>query len=99
MPKRSKGGKRKLLRIAFVMGGVVKGNAVAAIAGVPKSSCVSCKGVGVSVITEAVDGVCGIASVRAAVVRAVGSDREEAASNPNRARVDKLSEAGEGKVD
>ena len=99
MPRRSKGGKRRLVRVVFAMGGVVKGNAVAAIAGIPRSSSVSCEGVVVSVIREATAGVCGMVSVGADAAKAVGYDREEATSGLNREWADKASEAGKGKPD
>jgi hypothetical protein len=92
------------VRVAFAMAGegsarLVKGSAVAAIADIPRSSRVSCEGVGVSVVRGAVAGMCGTASVRADDESAVGSDREEAVSSVNIARADKPSEAGEGKAD
>ena len=95
IPRRSNGGKRKLLRVAFATEGVgsvglAKGSAAAARADIPRSSRVSCEGVGVSVIREVAAGVSGRASV--------GSDREEAAPSVNRVRAaGKPSEAGEGK--
>jgi len=102
MPRRSKGGNRKLLRVAFAMGGVgsarlVEGNAIAA--DIPRSRSVSCEGVGVSAVRAAAAGVGGIASVRADVATSIGSEREEAVSRLNKVRADKASEAGEGKYD